>query len=835
MTLLAAATLGGAAIAGGSYSYYRMKAARNQARPRRPSIVRREIHILFGELRQSASAVYEDSIRPKGHELTSIVKERAHVAAVSLYEEAQAAVEAAATEFEPLRRTAASEWRAIQEAVAPEDGLLADTAGAAREFLGQAAAEAGKALNSSPLGKYVQESGRNMPLSPRAIWRSLKQAKELVFDDTRTHQMEAMSEPLEGSARSQIALAEQTVNRYLKVAAAAVAAATIGLAIPPMKLVSGALILWAAIPVFKGAYDEAVHQHRISIRLLDSISFIGLLAGGYFLICSITAVIFHSSMKMMLKTEDRSRAILANMFGQQPRTVVVLLNGVETEIPFEHLAVGATLVVHAGQMIPIDGVISGGTAAVDQHILTGEAQPAEKGVGDRVFAATMMLAGRIEVQVQKAGSETAAAQIRDMLATTSDFRSAIQVRWRHVGDQTVMPTLGLCGVALAFIGPVAALAVLNSNYVAVMKVASPLGMLNFLQRASQAGVLIKDGRALESAARVDTVIFDKTGTLTETQPHLGAVHLLDVMTEDELLTYAAAVEANQSHPTALAILEAAALRRLVPPPLEDARYEMGYGIEARIAGRLVRVGSARYMDMQGIAMPDSFQKRRDAIQAKGASMVYVAIGSALQGALELRPTLRPEAKDVIAQLKKRKLKLHIISGDQAAPTEALATEVGIDHYFAEVLPQDKSRLVEELQQQGRRVCFVGDGINDAIALKKANVAVSLRGASSLATNTAQIILMDETLRQLPKLFETARDYDTNLKTLITTTFVPGVASLAGVFLLGTGITTALVLFNLSMVAGLVNAIWPALQNIDESNTELPAGKGSRKGGLQGAQ
>ena len=524
----------------------------------------------------------------------------------------------------------------------------------------------------------------------------------------------------------------------------------------------------------------------------------------------------------MLKTEDRSRQMLADMFGQQPRTVLIMVDEKEVEIPFDLLTMGDILVVHAGQMIAIDGVIAAGTAAVDQHILTGEAQPAEKGPGDRVFAATILLAGRIEVQVEKTGAETAAAQIREVLANSTDFRSAIQARWINVADRTVLPTLGLAGLAMALLGPASALGTINSNYVAVLKVASPLGMLNFLQRASQAGILIKDGRALEAACKVDTVVFDKTGTLTQAEPHVGEIHLFSDATCDEVLAHAAAVEANQSHPIAQAILKEARKRDLTLLTLQDARYEIGYGIEARIGDRIVRVGSARYMGMEKIALPAEFQARSESIQSGGASLVYVAFNDHLAGAIELQPTLRPEAKAVLAELKDLGLTLYIISGDQTAPTKALANELGIDHYFAEVLPQDKSRLVEQLQGEGRRVCFVGDGINDAIALKNANVAVSLRGASSLATNTAQIILMDESLKQLAQLFEVARDYDANLKTLLTTTFFPGLVSLAGVFFLGTGTGTALVLFNCSMVAGLVNAVWPALQKWDDGAIKTTA-------------
>jgi Cu2+-exporting ATPase len=217
------------------------------------------------------------------------------------------------------------------------------------------------------------------------------------------------------------------------------------------------------------------------------------------------------------------------------------------------------------------------------------------------------------------------------------------------------------------------------------------------------------------------------------------------------------------------------------------------------------------MAMEGIPLPPDFEARRAKLQEQGSSVVFVAFNDEMAGAIELRPTLRPEAKQVIQELKARGLTVYIISGDHAAPTRALASELGVDHFLAEVLPQDKSAKVELLQKEGRRVCFVGDGINDAIALKTASVSVSLRGASTLATDTAQIILMDESLRQLVRIFEIAAEYNANLKTLMGTTFGPGLVSLVSVFLLGAGNGTALALFNLSMVAGLVNGIWPALQ------------------------
>jgi len=750
-----------------------------------------------------------------------VIREEVHVIAVTIYGYTQ----------EKLHQINQNEIEPFRDAVVEEIHNLMDEAGRspditavhdfAKSAVSQISSAAGNIRRAGKKEKQARRPGQLNEISMRSVGRALKQARDLVFsEDNRSSQVAAMEGSAAGTARAQIQEAEKTVDRYLQVAAASVAAATLGtLFFPPLKLVSGGIILYAAWPAFKGAVSDLFQKRKITVRHLDSVSLIGLIAGGYFLICSLTVTIFHASAKMMLKTEDRSRLLLANMFGEQPLTVWVIVDGREVEIPFEQLAAGATLVIRAGQMIPIDGVVTAGTASVDQHVLTGEAQPAEKQPGDKVFAATVVLAGRIEVGVEKTGAETAAAQIRNVLANTTDFRNAIQARWRDVADRSVLPTLGLAGLGLYFLGPASGLAVVNSNYVAVMKVASPLAMLNFLQRASLAGILIKDGRALEAISKIDTVVFDKTGTLTETQPQVGEIYTWGDTSTDEVLTYAAAVEARQSHPIAAAIVLAARQRNLARPDLENARYEMGYGIQARSNGRLIRVGSARYMAMEGLPLPPDFEDRRAKLQEQGASVVFVAFNDKLAGAIELRPTLRPEAKQVIEELTARGLTVYIISGDHVAPTRALASELGVDHFLAEVLPQDKSAKVALLQKEGRRVCFVGDGINDAIALKTASVSVSLRGASTLATDTAQIILMDESLRQLAQLFEIGTEYNANLKTLMSTTFGPGLISLASVFLLGAGNGTALTLFNLSMIAGLVNGIWPALQQQGEISVQ----------------
>ncbi|MEZ4736034.1 MAG: HAD-IC family P-type ATPase [Caldilineaceae bacterium] len=286
-------------------------------------------------------------------------------------------------------------------------------------------------------------------------------------------------------------------------------------------------------------------------------------------------------------------------------------------------------------------------------------------------------------------------------------------------------------------------------------ISGPLALRNFLTVATRRSILIKDGRSLELLTEIDTVVFDKTGTLTLEQPHVTHIHPFADVDAHDLLRYAAAAEHRQTHPIARAILAYAEEQQIRLPAIDETRYEMGYGLQAEIEGKTIRVGSGRFMTLKKIALPSEVAFLQESGHAQGHSLVMVAMGDQLIGAIELEPTIRPEAKDVIERLRRRNLDFYIISGDQEGPTQALAQKLGIDNYFANTLPENKAKLVAQLQEQGRAVCFVGDGINDSIALKKANVSVPLRGSTTVAMDTAQVVLMDTTLAQLPTLFALA--------------------------------------------------------------------------------
>ena len=473
---------------------------------------------------------------------------------------------------------------------------------------------------------------------------------------------------------------------------------------------------------------------------------------------------------------------------------------------------GDIVVVSAGEIIPVDGVIVAGIASVDQHILTGEAQPVEMEAEDHVFASTIVLAGSIDIQVEKAGEETTAAKIAEILSATADSKLSIQSRGEAWADQSALPTMFLGSLALLTVSPAAALTTLNACFAFYMRVLAPISMLNTLNLASQNLILVKDGRVLDLLPKIDTVVFDKTGTLTEEQPHVGRIHTYSDYNENEVLAYAAAAEHKQTHPTARAILEEANEQQLSLSQIDDAEYKIGYGLTVFMNSKVVRVGSIRFMDLEEITVPIALKETQSFCHDQGHSLVMVAVNDILIGAIELLPTVRKEAKVIISQLYQHGIKsIYIISGDHEKPTQKLAQKLGIEHYFAETLPENKAELIAGLQQQGKSICYIGDGINDSIALQQADVSISLRGASTVATDTAQIILMDQSLSQLSKLFQIAKDLDINMKTTLMATLIPGIVTVSGAFFLNFHLIHSIVLNQIGFGVGLSNTMRPILK------------------------
>jgi Cu2+-exporting ATPase len=563
------------------------------------------------------------------------------------------------------------------------------------------------------------------------------------------------------------------------------------------------------------AIRDIKNKRYISAFVVSAVADIGILITGHVVIAASAALVGDFFVKLVERTEDNAKKQLINVFGVPPSKVWLRKDGVEISVDFTGIKPGDILVVSAGEIIPADGTVQEGMATVDQHILTGESQPLEKAEGDKVFASTLMLTGRIYVLIEKAGRDTVAAKIGTILNNTQEYKNTLITRGQEITDTFLPLQLGISAVTLVLLGGTSAVTILWASLGATMIVLGPMTVLNYLRIFSRHGILIKDGRVLESLHKVDTVIFDKTGTLTMEQPEVGKIHCLSEWDEDTVLLYAAAAEHRQPHPIAKAILERAADLEIELPDLENAQYELGYGIKVTVDGKLIRVGSARFMEREGIQLPKAAEDIQSLAEDEGFSLIYVGIDGCLGGILEMRPRIRPEAVEVVRYLKERGMRLYIISGDHEHPTRKLAEQLGIEHYFAEVLPEHKAAQVKKLAEQGRFVCFIGDGINDSIALKSAHVSVSLKGASTAATDTAQIIFMDGTLGCVEQLFKFTNEFERTMEGNLFSSIIPGIICIGGVYFVHLSLAAGVGLFYTGATTGLINTFLPLLRHQDD--------------------
>jgi Cu2+-exporting ATPase len=615
----------------------------------------------------------------------------------------------------------------------------------------------------------------------------------------------------------QLSQRKQTVDHEFKYSLIAMGVTGVAqLVYSPLLVIGVPLVIYSSLPVIADAW-RGLRNKQLRSTIIDSIAITGSILGHYYFTNALINTSYFLGQKILVQTEDHSNQKLQQLFSTQPRYVWLWVDGVELETPFEDVKQGQTVVIHAGEVIPFDGKVINGQASADQHMLTGESQPQDKDLGDDVFASTLLVSGKIHICVEKAGKDTVAAQIGEILQNTTDFKSNIEARAIQTANHLTLPTLALSGVALMTLGPMAAVAVTYCNFADIIRISLPLGVLNHLKVATDKGILIKDGRALELLGDVDTVVFDKTGTLTQEEPIVGKIHSCGTYTEDDILSLAATAEHRQTHPVARAILNAAKERGLSLVNIDQAHYEMGYGIKVSLKGQDIRVGSRRFMLMEGIEMPDSEELWRTASHEEGHSLVYLSVDNILIGVIELHIILRPEVSTLIKNLRQRNLALCIISGDHYQPTKNLADSLGITEFFAETLPEDKAKHIEALQAQGRKVCFIGDGINDAIAMKKAQVAISIAGATTVATDTANIILMNKDLKQLDELFKLSADFEQNIKSGMKWSLLPGAIGVMGVFFFHLRIYGASSLYLFSLVSGISNATLPLLKKkeVDE--------------------
>jgi len=632
----------------------------------------------------------------------------------------------------------------------------------------------------------------------------------LIYYDYKHIQKHQLVEILDEVLRNSKGIGKSPVDLDLPVCTVSVGlAAASRFMVPALTPFAAVVFIYSTIPSFKNAYKVVADEKRLGVDVLDAIVVLACLATGQIFAGTVLAWSLSVARKLVEKTEDHSKKMLLNVFGKQPRFVWLHLDGKEVETPLEKLKVNDVIVVHTGETVPVDGEVVDGMAMIDQHALTGESAPAEKIKGDKVFASTILIAGKVYVSVTSAGEETTSSKLARILNDTAGYKLRSQSQGEELADRAVVPTLALGALGLFTSGTNGAVAIVNCDLGTGIRMAAPIGMLTSLTLCAQHGILVKDGRALELMRKVDTFLFDKTGTLTRERPEVGRVLTFGEHSEEQILQWAAAAENKFSHPIANAILDKFKSLGLPIPEIDDSKYHVGYGITVEVHGHTVRVGSARFMKHENIHLPDELEREMEVVHGEGHSLIMVGVDNHLGGAIEMRAANRPEAEEVITGLRERGAKhLAIISGDHDLPTRKLAEKLGMDRYFAEVLPQDKAKYVELLQKEGRTVCFVGDGINDSIALKKANVSISLRGASSIATDTAQVVFMEDSLTKVLQLQDISRDLQKNINWSWGLIVVPNMICIGGAFFLGFGVMHSMVFNQLGGLLALGNGLLP---------------------------
>ena len=457
------------------------------------------------------------------------------------------------------------------------------------------------------------------------------------------------------------------------------------------------------------------------------------------------------------KTGDAIRSLM----NLRPKTATVLRDGKEVEIPIEQVMVGETVIVRSGGSIPVDGIVTQGRGAVDQSALTGESLPVEKAVGDSVAAATINKEGYLQITAQKVGEDTTLAQIIRMVEEAGGSKAPIARLADKIAGIFVPAVMSIAAIVFAIwmiagknfeFSLTSAISVLVISCPCALGLATPVAIMVGTGRGAKLGVLFKNAAALENLHHVDTVVLDKTGTLTTGKPAVTDV----LGNRAALLPLAAALEAPSEHPFARAIMEYAG--KMSYPAATDFETIPGLGVAAKVNGKRCLGGNRRLMEQEGISVPDYSE-----LAAQGKTPLFFAADGQYIGAIAASDVLKPDSLTAVEALKKAHLDVVMLTGDNKATAETIATQAGITYVISDVLPGDKADVVKKLKSEGHRVAMVGDGINDAPALVNADVGIAIGAGTDIAMDSADLVLMTGSLTAVAAALELSKATIRNIK------------------------------------------------------------------------
>ncbi len=508
--------------------------------------------------------------------------------------------------------------------------------------------------------------------------------------------------------------------------------------------------LWLAVavglyPLVRTGLQDLVRRRRIGTEVFVTVATLVAVFGGEAVAGAILMVIILIAEFIAALNTDRARASIRDLIGSVPQTAMLRETGGDRVVAVGELKRGDVVLVRTGEKIPVDGEVVGGQGSIDEAPITGESLPKDKGAGSTVFAGTVVESGALDIRTERLGQDTAFSRIIALVETAESEQAPIQRLADRVAAWLIPVVLVfLVGVYLVTrdIRTIVTLLIFTSP--AELGLATPLVMIAAIARAARSGILIKGGVYLEALAKVDVVVFDKTGTLTANRPRVVEVRPFGSgLDERALLRWAAAADRRSAHPLARAVVEAAHERGVEAPEPEDFEQVPGRGVKALVEGRVVLAGNAALLRENGVSVEPG-------VQDGGRTPVHLAVDGVFVGVIFIADTLRPGAREALAELRRSGVKrLVMLTGDNQATAEAVGREVGVDEVQADLLPEDKVAAIAALVAQDHRVAMVGDGVNDAPALARADVGIAMGGGGAQAAlEAADIALMTDDLAKI---------------------------------------------------------------------------------------
>ncbi len=545
---------------------------------------------------------------------------------------------------------------------------------------------------------------------------------------------------------------------------------------------SGASFIYGLYSVFGMAYAFGHNRLDLLPGFADAL---------YFEASAVILALVTVGKFMEARAKSHTSDAIKALMNLTPKTALVERHGLQGEIPVEEVVTGDVLIVKSGASVPVDGKIIEGSAALDESALTGESLPVDKTIGDKVIGGTINRSGYFKMEATAIGADTALAKIIALVDEATSSKAPIAKLADKVSGYFVPAVIGiavLAAVVWLALGAswhfalTIAISVLVISCPCALGLATPTAIMVGTGRGAKSGILIKSATALETAHKIDTVILDKTGTITAGKPVVTDILPIKI-TENELLAFAAGLEKLSEHPLGEAIVAAAEAKQLVLPEAGNYKQIPGQGVTAELAGAECAAGNLKLLEALNVDV-SSLMERYDKLAAQGKTPLYFVRAGELLGCIAVADTVKPTSREAIGKLQAMGLRVLMVTGDNQATAEAIRAQVGVDEAVAQVLPQDKEAVIRKLQQESHIVAMVGDGINDAPALARADIGIAIGAGTDIAIEAADMVLIKSDLLDVAKAICLSRRVMTNIKENLFWAFIynaVGIPFAAGVF------------------------------------------------------